>query len=233
MGLADKKEEQGPEEEEECEPTEEELLQQEAATWLQRTMRGHAARRRALFTPVWAPYPAPVRQMTWGYQGIFNAMDVEAVKKNYNFEEQVGLLDAVLAGGLGRLPHLHSVELVRPMVHRTERKMHLKALVEFCVDMGAAYARGHAGQAEFGRAETLCLRRLARIPMRPRLWMRASSKAKHYLVHAGQLAMTLYKRGDYLGALDKLNTAFESCLNGSVGRLPYAPSESQSNSFVP
>ena len=226
MGLADKKEEQGPEEEEECEPTEEELLQQEAATWLQRTMRGHAARRRALFTPVWAPYPAPVRQMTWGYQGIFNAMDVEAVKKNYNFEEQVGLLDAVLAGGLGRLPHLHSVELVRPMVHRTERKMHLKALVEFCVDMGAAYARwGMAGQAEFmwQSAETLCLLPPCKDTNASKTMDACVFKGKTcYLVHAqDQLAMTLYKRGDYLGALDKLNTALESCLNGSVGRLPY------------
>jgi len=140
--------------------TEEEILQGEAATWLSKTIRGHAARKRALFTPVWAMYPSVVREMTWSYQAFFGSLDIESVKLNHGFEEQVVLLDLVLEGGLGALPHLHKKELVRPMAHRRTRASYLKGLVEFCIEMGAAYARwGRGGPAEFmwQSVETLCM----------------------------------------------------------------------------
>ena len=145
--------------EEEQPEREEDVLRKEAATWLQRTIRGHAARRRSLLTPVWAMYPSRVQAMSWGYQRFFEAQDVEDVKRNYSFEEQLGVLDAVLENGLGALPHLFKKELNRPMAHRRSRASYLRSLVEFCLDMGGAYSRwGRGGEAEFmlQSAETLC-----------------------------------------------------------------------------
>ena len=101
----------------------------------------------------------PVRRSTWGYQSFLKNVDIESVKENYNFQEMISLLDQVLEGGLGALPHLHKIELSRPMVHRRTRASYLKELVEFCVEIGAAYSRwGRAGQAEFmcQSVETLC-----------------------------------------------------------------------------
>lgn len=146
--------------EEEYELTEEDVMKREASIWLQRTIRGHAARRRSLFTPVWVHYPSVVSQTSWGYQSFFDALDVQAVKHKHGFEEQIGLLDMVLEGGLGELPHLFKKELSRPMVHRRSRTSYLKGLVEFCLEMGAVYLRwGRGGPAEFmfQSAETLCL----------------------------------------------------------------------------
>jgi hypothetical protein len=148
------------EEEEEKEPTEEDVLKQEASIWLQRTIRAHAARRRALFTPVWVLYPSVVSQTSWGYQSFFDALDVQGVKHKHGFEEQIGMLDAVLEGGLGELPHLFKKELSRPMVQRRTRTSYLKGLIEFCLEMGAVYLRwGRGGPAEFmfQSVETLCL----------------------------------------------------------------------------
>lgn len=145
--------------EEQLQPTEEDILRGEAATWLQRTIRGHVARRRALFTPIWAPYPAHVRPMVLGYQSFSVAQNVESAKRNHNFEEQIGLLGSVLEEGLSALPHLHQKELTRPMVHRRSRVSYLKGLVEFCVEMGDAYMRwGRGGPSEFmwQSVETLC-----------------------------------------------------------------------------
>jgi hypothetical protein len=147
------------EEEGEQAQTEQDVLQHEAATWLQRTIRGHAARRRSLFTPLWVLYPATVRPAVFGYQAFFDAPNVENAKRNHDFEEQIGLLGAVLEEGFGALPHLHKKELTRPMVHRRSRMSYLKDLVEFCVDMGSAYMRwGRGGPSEFmwQSIETLC-----------------------------------------------------------------------------
>lgn len=145
--------------EEDIRQRDKDILHGEAATWLQRTIRGHAARRRALFTPVWAPYPANVRPMVLGYQSFFDAHNIESAKRNHDFAEQIGLLESVLTEGLGALPHLHKKELTRPMVLRRSRASYLKGLVEFCVGMGDAYMRwGRGGPSEFmwQSAETLC-----------------------------------------------------------------------------
>jgi hypothetical protein len=139
--------------------TDEDILRREAAQWLQRTVRGHAVRRRTLWTPVWVLSPTRVLAESWGYQTMFDALDIERAKERHGFTEQVGLLDAVLEEGLGALPHLFKKELGRPMVRRRTRTSYLKSLVEFCLDMGDAYARwGQGGPAEFmwQSAETLC-----------------------------------------------------------------------------
>ena len=55
-------------EEEERPLTEEELAQINAASNVQAVFRGHRARRAALFTPLWVPYPVPLNALQWGYE---------------------------------------------------------------------------------------------------------------------------------------------------------------------
>lgn len=207
-------------------PTEEDILRREAATWLQRTIRGHAARRRALFTPIWVKYPSVVRQGTWGYQGFFDALDVEGVKRSHGFTEQLGLLHQVLEAGLGALPHLFDKELTRPMVKRRTRSSYLRGLIEFCLEMGDAYSRwGKGGQAEFmwQSAETLCLLPPCNDTNASRTLDPCNFKVKPcYLVYAqDQLAMMHYKRGEYEAAVASLDKGLDTCQQRAVGRLPY------------
>jgi hypothetical protein len=123
-------------EEEERPLTEEELAQINAASNVQAVFRGHRARRAALFTPLWVPYPVPLNALQWGYE---DPPAVAQLQRRFDYAEQLDLLNMVLAEGLGALPHHLAHNKGRPIAARRPRSEHLRDLVLFCLTLARAY----------------------------------------------------------------------------------------------
>lgn len=73
-------------EEEDRPPSEEELRAFAASNLIQAAFRGHRERRAALFTPLWVPYPAPMRALQWGYEA---RSSVAELQRKFDYREQV------------------------------------------------------------------------------------------------------------------------------------------------
>jgi hypothetical protein len=73
-------------EEQDRPPTEGELRAFAASNRIQAVFRGHRERRAALFTPLWVPYPSPLRALQWGYEA---RSSVAELQREFDYREQV------------------------------------------------------------------------------------------------------------------------------------------------
>eukprot|EP00961_Rhodomonas_salina_P294318 3934470-Rhodomonas_salina.1 len=228
--------------------SEEEVLNEEAAKWIQRTVRGHASRRAAQFTMIWALYPSPIGQYAWGYQGFWHIKSVQALQKDYDFKERLELLDQVLHNGLGELPHLFSKDIGRPLARRKERAQFLQELIRFCVMLAAAYwNEGLVSPANFLWSSVVAL--CAMPPVIDEVSASKSRDSCHFrektAIHIyalDQLAMLCYRQQvrispaltvwclkmtqivpqkDFQTAQDHIEKALELSVTRLAGRFPY------------
>ena len=198
-------------------PTEGEVRATAASNRIQAVFRGHRERRAALFTPLWVPYPSPLRALQWGYEA---RSSVAELQREFDYREQLELLNDVLSEGLSALPHNLAHSKARPVAARKPRGAHLCSLVVFCLDLAGAYVReGYTTPAAFLWESVT---RMLSLPPAPDAT--SASHAPDACLFRGRkamlaaaldgLAFSKWKGGDVRGAEALLDQALALCVPG-------------------
>jgi hypothetical protein len=199
--------------------TEEEMVLHEAANNIQRVLRGHQARRIAMYTPVWIKYPEPSGADGWMYpKSATHGKSVREYQSDPEYFDKLDILQVVLEQGINALPSTVKATGDRPYALPRSRATVIEEIILFCSNISVAYLReGLADHAAFmlSAVEAICA-----MCMRSNICQNCVGL---HLWALDELAKLRYMSQDIRDCLLLLDKAVEihETTKGCAGRLPY------------